>query len=66
MPIKRILAYISGLIAMISMILAVIARVFLMNKALFGLSALSYLRVTNTMLLFTIAFWLFEYLKRRE
>jgi hypothetical protein len=66
MSIKRILAYISGLIAVISMMLAVIARAFLMNKALFGLSALSYLRVTNTMLLFAIAFWLFEYLKRKE
>lgn len=66
MLIKRLLAYVSGFIAVISMMLAVIARLFLMNKALFGLSALSYLRVTNTMLLFTIAFWLFEYLKRKE
>jgi hypothetical protein len=66
MSIKRILAYVSGLIAVISMLLAVIARAFLMNKVLFGLSALSYLRVTNTMLLFTIAFWLLECLPRKE
>jgi len=66
MSIKRILAYVSGVIAVISMILAVIARMFFVNKALFSLSALSYLRVTNTMILFAIAFWLFEYLKKKE
>ena len=63
---KRFLAYVSGLIAVISMILAVVARVFFINKSLFGLSALSYLRMTDTMLLFTITFWLFECLKRKE
>ena len=55
---------ISGLIAIITMILAVIARLFLPNKSLFGMSALSYLRVTNTMLFFTIAGMIFEYFHR--
>jgi len=66
MSLKRILAYVSGLIAVISMMLAVIARAFLMNKVLFGLSALSYLRITNTMLLFAITFWLFECRPKKE
>lgn len=48
------------------MMLAVIARVFFINKALFGLSALSYLRITNTMLLFAIALCFFEGLKKKE
>lgn len=65
MPLKRILAYVSGVIAVISMILAVIARVFFTDKALFGLSALSYLRTTNTMLLFAIAFMVFDYIKKK-
>ena len=66
MSIKRMLAYVSGSIAIISIFLAIIARLFFINKVLFGLSALSYLRVTNTMLLFAIAFWLFEGQKKKE
>ena len=62
----KILYYISGIIAVISTILAVVARLFFVDKALFGLSALSYLRVTNTMLLFTIAFSVFEYVRRKQ
>jgi len=61
----KILYYISGIIAVISTILAVVARLFFADKALFGLSALSYLRITNTMLLFTIAFLVFEYVRRK-
>jgi len=65
MSLKRILAYVSGVIAVISMILAVIARVFFADKALFGLNALSYLRTTNTMLLFAIALMIFDYVKKK-
>ena len=61
----KILYYISGIIAVISIILAVVARLFFADKALFDLSALSYLRVTNTILLFTIAFLVFEYVRRK-
>jgi len=43
----KILAYISGIIAVISVILAVFVRLFLIDRALIGLSALSYLRFTN-------------------
>jgi len=60
----KILYYISGIIAVISTILVVVARLFFADKALFGLSALSYLRITNTMLLFTIAFLVFEYVRK--
>jgi hypothetical protein len=49
------LKYIAFVISVITMIFAVIARLFLPEKALFGLAALTYLRVTMTMLLFTIA-----------
>ncbi len=52
----KYLKYVALVIAIITMILAVIARLFLPDKALFGLAALSYLRVTMTMLLFSIAF----------
>jgi hypothetical protein len=61
----KFISHISGIIAVVSFVLAVIARLFLVNKALFGLSSLSYLRVTNTMLLFTIAFLVFEYVRRK-
>lgn len=58
MKMKRILSKIAALAAVISMGLAVIDRLFCADKALFGMSALSYLRITNTMLLFAIAFLL--------
>jgi hypothetical protein len=66
MSLKRILTYVSGVIAVISMVLAVMARVFLADKAPFGLSALSYLRTTNTMLLFAIAFMIFDYVNNNK
>ena len=55
--------YISGIVAVVSFIIAVVARLFLFNKCFLGLSALSYLRVVNTMLLFTIVFIVFEYVR---
>ena len=66
MTLKRVLVYASGLIAVISMFLAVFTRLFFSNKALFGLSALSYLRVTDTMLLFTIVILLLKGLRGKE
>jgi len=57
---KRIYAYIPGIVAVVSFILAVIARLACTNKALLGVSALSYLRITNTMLLFALTFILLE------
>lgn len=62
----KIIYNISSIIAVISLILAVVARLFLCNKSLFGLSALSYLRFTNTMLLFTIASLVFEYVRNKK
>jgi len=50
----KIVYFLSGIIAVISIILAVVARIFLPNQSFLGLSALSYLRVTNTMLLFAL------------
>jgi hypothetical protein len=43
-------------LGMVTGILAVIARVFLPGKILFGLAALTYLRLTATMLLFALTF----------
>ena len=57
----RIVYSIAGIIAVITIILAVIARLFLPNKAFLGLSALSYLRVTSTMLLFALVALVFEH-----
>jgi len=37
----KILSYIAGIIAVISVVLAVVARLFFVEKALFGISALS-------------------------
>ncbi len=62
----RIVCYVSSFIAAISVILAIVARLFLPNKSILGLSALSYLRVTNTMLLFAIAALVFEYIHRKK
>jgi hypothetical protein len=43
-------------LAVLTMILAIVARIFIPGKIFLGLHALSYLRVTMTMLLFSIAF----------
>jgi len=40
----------------VSILLAVIARIFLPGKVLFGLASITYLRLTITMLLFTLTF----------
>jgi len=58
--------YISSIVAVVSFIIAVVTRLFLFNKCFLGLSALSYLRVTNTMLLFTIVFVVFEYVRSKK
>lgn len=49
------LKYIAFIVSIISILLALIARFFLPGKALVGLAALTYLRFTMTMLLFTLA-----------
>jgi hypothetical protein len=51
--------YIPFIIAIVGMIGAIVARIFLPGKVLFGLAALTYLRITITMLLFAITFHLF-------
>lgn len=58
--------YISGIVAVVSFVIAVATRLFLFNKCFLGLSALAYLRVANTMLLFTIAFLVFEYVRSKK
>jgi hypothetical protein len=50
--------YIPFVIAIVGMICAIVARIFLPGKMLFGLAALTYLRITITMLLFAITFHL--------
>lgn len=66
MIIKRAGAYAAGMIAVVSFLFAVIARLLCAGKAFIGMSALSYLRITNTMLLFAIGFVLFIILDKRE
>ena len=60
----KILACTSGAIAVVSVVLAVVARLFFPDKSLFGLHALTFLRVTNTMLLFAIAFLMYQVVKK--
>jgi hypothetical protein len=62
----KILAYTAGVLAIICVGLAIIARLFFPNKAFLSLSALSYLRSASTMILFAIAFMLFEFLKKKK
>ena len=62
----KILAYIAGALAIICMGLAIIARLFFPDKAISGISALSYLRSASTIILFAIAFMLAEYLKKKK
>ncbi len=62
----KTISYISGIVAAVSFIIAIVTRLFLFNKCFLGLSALSYLRVTSTMLLFTLVFIAFEYVKSKK
>ena len=62
----KVIYHISGIVAVVSFIMAIVARLFLFNKCFLGLSALSYLRVTNTMLLFTLAALAFEYVRNKK
>ena len=62
----KILAFIAGVLAVICMGLAIIARLFFPDKSLSGISALSYLRAANTIILFAIAFLVFEFTKKKK
>ncbi len=59
------LAYLTGILAVVSFVLGFVARFFLFDKSLIGLHSLTFLRFTNTMLLFTIALLLWCYLDRK-
>jgi len=52
------LKFLALILGIITMLLAVVARIFLPGKILFGLAAITYLRLTITMLVFAIAFHL--------
>ena len=52
------LKFVALILGIITMLLAVVARIFLPEKILFGLGAITYLRLTVTMLLFAIVFHL--------
>ncbi len=49
------LKYVAFIVSIITMVLAIVARLFFPEKAFLGLAALTYLRLTMTMLLFTLA-----------
>lgn len=59
------LVYLTGIIAVASLLLGFVARLFFFDKVLLGIHALTFLRVTNTMLLFAIALLIFEYVNRK-
>jgi len=61
----KFLAYLSGIIGVVSIVLGIITRLFVPFKILFGLGAITYMRFTNTMLLFTIVFLLLYYMKEK-
>ncbi|KPK70032.1 hypothetical protein AMJ87_09470 [candidate division WOR_3 bacterium SM23_60] len=53
----KILQKVALLFGCITIILGVIARLFFPYKLLFGLGAITYLRLTVVMLLFSVAFY---------
>lgn len=53
----KMLQKIALLLGCITIILGVVARLFFPEKILFGLGAITYLRLTIVMLLFSIAFY---------
>ena len=59
------LAYLTGIIAVVSFVLGFVARCFFFDKSLIGIHSLTFLRITNTMLLFAIALLLFEYVSKK-
>lgn len=59
------LAYLSGILAVVMLVLGFAARFFFFDKTLIGIHSLTFLRLTNTMLLFAVAFLLFEYLGKK-
>jgi hypothetical protein len=52
----RILKHIALLVACLTMLIAIIARLFFPDKVFLGLAAVSYLRLTVVMLLFSLVF----------
>ncbi len=51
----KYLKYIAFILSIITFVIAIIARLFMPDKVLMGLAALTYLRLTVIMLLFSIA-----------
>ena len=54
----KMLQKVALLFACITLILGVVARLFFPDKIMFELGAITYLRLTMVMLLFSIAFYL--------
>lgn len=52
----KMLKFLALILGIITMLLAVIARLAMPDKALLGLASLSYLRLTGVLLLFALAF----------
>jgi len=52
----KIFKYVALILAVAMIILGVICRVFMPNNILFGLGAITYLRLTVVMLLFALSF----------
>lgn len=52
----RIFKYVAFVLAVVMIILGIVCRVFLPYNMLFGLGAITYLRLTVVMLLFALSF----------
>jgi hypothetical protein len=52
----RVFKYVALIVAILLIVLGIFCRVFTANNVLFGLGAITYLRMTTVMLLFALAF----------
>jgi hypothetical protein len=52
----KVFKYVALVLALIVIVLGMICRVFMQNNILFGLGAITYLRLTVVMLLFALTF----------
>ena len=52
----KIFKYVAFVLAVAMIVLGIICRLFMPNNILFGLGAITYLRLTAVMLLFTLSF----------
>ncbi len=62
----KIISYVTFIIAIVSLIMGMVARAYTIDKMLFSLAALTYMRFAGTMFLLTINLLLFEFLHKKK